>query len=107
MICCAGRDRLAHDLADDLDDRPRTHPGQRASTALTSVVTWSARMAAPSGMSAVATTVGSSVGTGGVSLAVRPPPCMQQDDADEGDDREEYPHEQDQTIGSLQVVSPR
>ena len=77
----------------------------RASTDLTSVVTWSARMAVPNGMSWVAMTVGSSVGT--AAVAGGSPGPLEQQDADEGDDRQEHPDEQDQSIRALQSwVSP-
>jgi hypothetical protein len=42
-----------------------------------------------------------------LTIAIPVSRLREQQDADEGDDREEHPHEQDQPVGSLQVNSPR
>ncbi len=73
----------------------------RPATGTSCSVTWSALMAVPRGMSWVATTVGSSVG-GAVGPPVGSVTLQGEQDADERDDREEHPHEQDQSIRALQ-----
>ncbi len=82
-------------------------PGSRASTASVWVRTWPAVIRVPSGMSADATTVGSSVATASRIAAASVAATLQQDDADEGKDGQEDPDKEDQPIRALQVFTPR